>query len=309
MIENTSASGAAQPHRYSRSVWLTVFATVIMTKAVAEQAVPILTYQSPPNFSRSAIAPPVDYSSNDVNASFQVYPFRPINGNIQQMFGMTLLREWIDSRFQEQQVAGRPVFGTANIPGAQVAFTARFVESIAGAPRQRLRMVIVVGNAAAIVDAFAIGETAWQRAGPALNLMAASLRVTVEAETPDISVTSGLAGKALAGLYMARTRKDAVDPNQAVGSNMIRVPALYFYLFSANGRVYRAYDELLVPGSNANAFDFKAAKSADPVNSGHYTVKDGHLRIHMGDDSLETIVTKVPVAGRVKIGADTFERQ
>jgi hypothetical protein len=36
---------------------------------------------------------PEDFSSNEVNASMQVYPFRPFTGNFQQAFGQTGARE------------------------------------------------------------------------------------------------------------------------------------------------------------------------------------------------------------------------
>ena len=78
-----------------------VFVTVLVTAAaaVAQPPLPVLQYDAPPNFYKSAMTNPEDFSSSEVNASVQVYPFRPFAGNIQQLVGQTLLRDWIDPRY------------------------------------------------------------------------------------------------------------------------------------------------------------------------------------------------------------------
>jgi hypothetical protein len=225
------------------------------------------------------------------------------------MFQKTLLREWIDPRYQETNVAGQPDFRLASVRGSQIVLTARFAENIAGIAKQRMRMVIVAGGAAAIVDASAYDAMTWQRALPVFNTLAASLRVDTVAAAPEIKEDPGPAGRAVAGLYMARTFKDAVDMNRPVGWNMIRVPALHYYLFSPDGRVYRAYDDLPVPGGNVSRFDFDAAQRADPVNSGRYTLKGNQLRIQMGGQPPETITTATPEGDRMTIGTDVYVRQ
>ena len=75
---------------------------------------------------------------------------------------------------------------------------------------------------------------------------------------------------------MGTKPKYVVDLNRQVGLGR-HVPALHYYLFSAEGRVYRAYDQLEVPGGDISGFDFNAAQRADPVNSGRYTVKGGRF--------------------------------
>jgi hypothetical protein len=75
-----------------------LIAALAPTRTSAQQMLPTLHYDPPSNFYRSASTPPEDYSSNEVNASLQIYPFRPFSGNIQQAFQQTLLREWIDPR-------------------------------------------------------------------------------------------------------------------------------------------------------------------------------------------------------------------
>lgn len=136
-----------------------VAATLLASNAIARQEIPVLRYDPPPNFYRSAITPPEDYSSNEFNANVQVYPFRPFSGSIEQMFQKTLLREWIDPRYQETNVAGQPEFWLASVKGAQIVLTAKFAENIVGIAKPRMRMVIVANGAAAVVDAFASNPT------------------------------------------------------------------------------------------------------------------------------------------------------
>jgi hypothetical protein len=45
---------------------------------------------------------PEDDSSNDVNASMQVYSFHPFTGHIQQAWLQTLLRDWIVRRYRKR---------------------------------------------------------------------------------------------------------------------------------------------------------------------------------------------------------------
>lgn len=118
----------------------------------------------------------------------------------------------------------------------------------------------------------------------------------------------GPVGRAMAGLYMGTKAKYIVNLNGPVGSGS-HVPALHFYLFSADGRVYRAYDELRAPDGDVNRFDFDAAQRADPVNSGRYTVSGNQLRIQMGSQPPETITTAAPQNNRVTIDTVIYMRQ
>ncbi len=285
-----------------------IIATLIVSSAMAQQGVPMLRYDPPPNFYRSAITPPEDYSANEFNATFQVYPFRRFSGNIEQMLQTTLLREWIDPRYQESNIAGPPEFKLGSVRGAQTVLTARFAENIAGIPRQRMRMVIVAGGAAAIVDASANNAATWQRAVPALNAMAASIRVETGAAAPAMAEGPGPAGRAVAGLYMGTKPKYVVNLNRPVGSGS-HVVALHYYLFSADGRVYRAYDALSVPDGNISLFDFDGAQRADPVNSGRYNLVGNQLHIQMGGQPPEPITTAMPQANRVTINTVVYIRQ
>jgi hypothetical protein len=163
--------------------WLTGLAALLAAASAAAQ--PVLRYEPPPSFYRSAIAPPDDYSAKESNASVQVYPFRSFNGSVEETFRRNLLRGWIEPRFQEGKLAAPAEIREVKVAGAQAAFPARFVENIGtGLPRQHMRMVIVSGNAAAVIDASAISMEAWQRILPALDAMAATLSVSAAAPRP-----------------------------------------------------------------------------------------------------------------------------
>jgi hypothetical protein len=89
--------------------------------------------------------------------------------------------------------------------------------------------------------------------------------------------------------------------------NWVRSP--HYYLFSADGRVYRAFDQLNVPGGDPSRFDFNAAQRADPVNSGRYVLTGNQIRIQMGGRPPETIVAPAPKDGRVTIETIVYVRQ
>ena len=273
--------------------------------ASAQDATHVLNYTPPQNVFRQAIDPAEDYSFNGANASVQVYQFRPFQGNIQQAFQATLLRDWIAVMHQEENVASKPTFQKVNIPGADVAITASFNESRVGLARPHLRMLIIAGADAAIVDASAGTVQSWQQVVPALNQMASTLRVeTVRAPA---ALTSA-AGNAVAGLYMGMKPKYTATMQNVTGYASYQ-NALHFYLFSADGRVYRAYDQLQVPGGAISRFDFDAAERRDPMNSGRYTVDNGKLLIRMRGNPPEAIAAAAPRDGKVTINTVTYERQ
>jgi hypothetical protein len=83
-------------------------------------------------------------------------------------------------------------------------------------------------------------------------------------------------------------------------------PSLHFYLFSADGRVYRHYDALDVPGRDPSQFDFDRAQREDPLNSGRYAVQGGTLVMQMGNG---TITAPAPRGGVVTIESVAYTRQ
>ena len=278
---------------------------LLASGAAQAQATHALRYTPPANVFRAGIQPAEDYSFNGFNASVQVYPFRAFTGNIQQAFQQTLLRDRIAPMHQEENLAARPVFQRVAIPGADLAVSARFDESIVGLPRPHLRMLIVVGNEAAIVDASAGTLQSWQQAVPALNQMAGTIRIeTARAPAP----LSPKAGAAVAGLYQGMKAKYMATMINVTGSGYYQT-ALHYYLFSADGRVYRAYDKLEIPGGSIARFDFDAAERNDPVNSGRYTIDGGKMIITLNRNDPERIVTDAPRNGVVSINTVAYKRQ
>ena len=214
-----------------------VFVTVLLAAAaaVAQPPLPVLQYNAPPNFYKSAMTNPEDFSSSEVNASVQVYPFRPFAGNIQQLVGQTLLRDWIDPRYREENIASQPDFRSEIVPGAQAAFLVSFFENRVGLPRPHVRLVVAAGNAAAIVDVSANSPATLQRVAPAMNAMIKSVRVVAGVAAPPMTHGSTPANRAQAGIYMGIKQKFQVNLWGGVGSGTF-TPAPHFYLFSPDGR-------------------------------------------------------------------------
>jgi hypothetical protein len=285
-------------------------AIVLLTaiSARAQAPVPTLQYTPPLNFYKSAMTNPEDFSSNEVNASMQVYPFRPFTGNIQQAFGQTLLRDWIDPRYRETNVATRPEFSSEMVPGAQAAFMARFVDNIVGLPRPHVRVLIVAGNAAAIVDMSSNSPATWQRAAPVMTAALASVRVVPGAAAPQVPTVSSPANRALAGVYMGYKQKFQVNLWGGVGSGTF-TPALHFFLLSADGRVYRTFDPLKLPPNGPGGFDFATAAREDPENTGRFNVQGAQLLIQFGGPGAELIQTAVSPAGGFTASGVTYARQ
>ena len=288
-----------------RTSCLTVLCAIVTAGgAAAQQPNPVLRYTPPPNGYKSASSPPEDYSFTGFNASVQVYPFRPFTGDIQHAFRATLLRDWIVPTYQEQNIGSQPTFQVLMLPGADLVMTGRFAENIVGQLRPHMRMVIVSKGAAAIVDASAATLQSWQQAVPLLNAMSATFRIESERAAPTLNP---VAGRGVAGLYMGLKQKYTATLANVTGGAYYTT-ALHYYLFSADGRVYRAYDTLDLPGGRAEAFDFDAEERRDAGNSGRYTIEGGKLVIRMNGEG-EPIVTSPPQNGRVTINTVLYERQ
>jgi hypothetical protein len=138
--------------------------------------------------------------------------------------------------------------------------------------------------------------------------MGATLRVESEAPPPALTEGPGAGGAAVAGLYLGTKAKYVVNLNRAVGFGD-SVTALHYYLFSADGRVYRAYDDLPLPGGDIKRFDFDAALRSDPGNSGRYTLIGNQIRIQMGGQPPEIITAPAPANNRVTINSVLYVRQ
>jgi hypothetical protein len=246
-----------------------------------------------------------DYSFNGINGSLRVYQFRSYSGDIQQQFQTTLMKDWIDPIHREENLGGRPTFQKLNVPGAQVAIAANFAENIVGLPRPHLRVLVVAGREAAILDASSNRVQSWQQAMPIINAVISSLQVEAVRGPPPLSQG---AGSSLAGLYMG-TKVKYVATMMNITGHADYTPALHFYLFSPDGRVYRAYDKLSVPGGDIRRFDFDNASRTDPINSGRYTVDGDKLIVRMMGSQPESITTDVPRDGMVTINSVRYKRQ
>ena len=270
--------------------------------SLAAGQAPELAFRDPPGFYRSANYPPADFSSQAVNASVQVYPFRVL-GDVRQAFARTLLRELVDPRYREENVAPGARLDAISLPGADMVLRAQFNEVVVGLLHPHVRMVVVVGPAVAIVDASAGSPSAWMQIVPALNAFASTLRVVASAPEPAYDAPTSDAGRSLAGLYMTLKNKY----NSLLGRTEL---AAYYYLFSADGRVYRKYDDLTVPGNDPARFDFAGAQRADPVNSGRYVVRGDTIYVRMGTaDQPETFAMRMPSGNILTIGSSRYERQ
>ncbi len=287
---------------WSQRVLMVAIALGGAERALAQATLPELKFVDPQGFYRSASYPPADFSSTEVNASLQIYPFRPVDGDVRQRFSRTLLRDLVDARYQEMAVAAGAIVDAVAMPGADIVLRARFREVVAGQLQERMRMAVVVGTAVAIVDATASNMASWQRIVPRLNAFWATVEIERGTPEPIFAAPSTSAGRDVAGIYMGLGNKYDAIRHQTIY-------AAYYYLLSANGRVYRAYDELSVPGNDPARFDFAGAQRADPVNSGEYVLRDGSIVMRLGSPQRpETIVTRL-AGNKFVIGKIEYERQ
>lgn len=296
----------------SKAAAIAAAAVALQGVVAAQNGTPRLKYEAPAQLFHSALRPREVYESTVVNASIHIYSFRPASRDVVPRFQQTLLRDWIAPQYQEAQLTGPPSFGAVTIAGADVAQVAQFVETspFGGLPRPRMRVLIVSSGAAAIVDAQAISLQAWSAALPAFQSLMGTLHVDTGAGAGRSATPATPASRALTGLYVGVKPKfiSAIGPGVGAGSGGF-VNALHMYLFSDNGRVYRAYDGMQAPGGDITRFDFDDAEVADPVNSGQYTIEGGQVILRMGERHDEMIVLPMPRDARLTIGTVEYQRR
>jgi hypothetical protein len=285
-------------------------AALIATAAGAQSA-PILTFDPPRNFYRSGSTSPEQYSSQEVNAGMQIYPFRPFRGDFVQAIQRTLLREWIDPQFREENVAAQPVLERINIPGADAAIRVHFPENIVGTAREHIRYAILSRGAIAIVDMSGNSEYSVRRVWPALSVTLASLRVSTD-NGPDLtsplSPNEARAAAAVMGVFMGLKQRYVTEMAMVTGSGRY-VLAAHYYVFSGDGRVYRRYDLADIPGNDPRRFDFANAGRADPENSGTYRVQGNQLIALMGPQGAERITAALSSPRVLQISGVQYEKQ
>ncbi len=265
----------------------------------------ILEYTPPPTVFRLGLQPAEDYSFTNANGALQVYQFRPFTGNILQAFQTTLLRDWIAPLYQEENIGAPPTFLDLRVQGADRVVTAVFTENRVGLPRPHNRMLIIAGNEAAVVDASAATMESWGTIVPALQQMVTTFRVSTARAPAPLSRAAGLG---MAGLYQGMKQKYMATSVNITGAGYYQ-NALHYYLFSPDGRFYRAYDRLDVPGGMVSQFDFDAAERNDPMNSGRYTIDGGKLILKTAGSDPRTIVTDAPADGIVKIESVVYTKK
>jgi hypothetical protein len=275
----------------------------------AQTANPEISWTDPRAFYRSAIYPPADFSSSEVNASIQVYPFQPVTGDPRPSFQRTLFRELIDPRYQETRVVNLHL-DSGSFNGTDYYLRAQFEDIVVGPPgREHMRVVLVVGKQIAIVDAEAVSMQSWQHVVPQINAFLATVKVGAGAPQPEYGAPSGPAGQKLAGLYQGFKQKYMTNlqlgPAYGTYQN-----ALHYYLFSANGLVYRHYDALDVPGNDPAQFDFAGAQRADPSNFGQYVIKGDSVYVKIGTPQhFDTFAAHLPEDNVIVIATVPYKRK
>jgi hypothetical protein len=139
----------------------------------------------------------------------------------------------------------------------------------------------------------------WQKVAAPVGAMLDSMRVEGEAAPPSVAAGPGPGGAAIAGLFMGFKSK-----YMALYGTFNQ--ALYYYVFSADGRVHCCYD--FPPGGSETAwkrFDFNAAQRADPQNTGRFTVRGNQIFFQMADSFTGTIRD----ANNLEIHSVKYERQ
>ncbi len=293
------------PMRILSSVLMLVAAQRALAQMVS---VAEITFTDPPGFYRSAIYPPADFTGNNVNVGIQVYPFQKFTGDPRPAFQRTLLRELIDPRFQETR-ATNVKLDSGSIAGADYLLRAQFEDIVVGPPgKPHVRVVIVKGDQVAIVDAEAATAQGWQMMLPQLNAFFGSVRIGSGTQ-PDYTAPAGAAGKALAGLYQGIAQKYMTNLQLGAGYGYYKT-ALLFYLFSADGRVYRHYDALDVPGNDPARFNWSGAQMADPANFGHYVINGDSVFVKIGNaQHYDTFVAQLPKDNTIVIATVLYKRK
>jgi len=290
--------GALRPMRILRRSLLVLAMAASSLQAHAQA--PSLRYDPPAGFTRSAVSPPDRWVSREVNADIAVYEMRPARGDVLRQFQLNLLRDWVEAQSREQSVVLAPRFQELQVRGAERAVMAFFGEGAAyGRYRPRLRVLVIAAGSAALLDVATVAPETWERIAPSVNAMLGSLRVQAGGARP--SVGAAVPGSdAVMGIYRGWAS------SVGVGGRMVE--GVQFYLFTADGRVYRAFHAAEVP-ADIGQFDFEAAALRVPWNAGRYRVNGEQLRIEIGERFEEVMVTRLPANRRLLINGRLFERQ
>ena len=285
------------------SILVSVVAGAIAAAGIAAQgSLPRLTIDPPQGFLRSPIsgADVESYDSFAVNATLRIYPFRPVTGDAVQTFQRTLFLE----RTPLDVVAGgrisQPVFDRATMAGADAVLSARYGDTN-GRSHLRLAVVIGGGTAVAIIHLRTETPSGMEQVLPSFRKVLGTMRI--DGGPLRLAKGTGADTRAVAGLYTVPRLK--LSP--VAGASTM---STYFYLFSADGRVYRGYGLPKAPQGDITRFDYAAAAQEDPENAGTFEIRGNQLVLRMGWQYPYSITTAVPdAAGNVTIENSTLKRQ
>lgn len=232
-------------------------------------------------------------------AVLYVYAFRSFSGDFAVQFRQTLLREFIQKDLQELRLAASPSIGAMQVPGADAALYARFVEDYWGTPRHRLRVAVLATKAVAIVDYVAHDADSFQHSINGVTEMLKSMSVGAQQVAKSPTAQQTAAAKSLAGLYLGSALQFVPSPvlGAPTGSGSW-MPGTRFYLLSSDGKVHRGYGLPKAPGGDIRRFDFEKAKLEDPQNSGEFVVEGARVILRLGGGiAPEAVSSKLPAPG------------
>ena len=262
-----------------------LFGLLLGAGGALAQALPVLQFQPPKDFTGSLGKDPSAHVSKKGDAMINIYPFRRLNGPFAEQFRRTLLKELLVPDAQEARIVAPPeVMDKVQVAGAESAMAGRFVENRSGAARYRLRLAIYSAGAVALVDYNTASADAYLANWPALAGVIDSLKV-VNAEAkaeakPEAKAKAGATG-GVDGLYLTNTQRFYPRIGGAPGSGDWRL-ATRFYLLSSDGRFHRGYDLPAAPGGDIRKFDYAKAAREDAPNTGTFTVKGGKVVLRTG---------------------------
>jgi hypothetical protein len=144
---------------------------------------PALKYDSPSGFSRGD-GNGETWIADGLDGVIQVYPFRRFHGDFAGEFRRTLFRDWISAPYREDQRLDQPNVRRLSVKGAEAAMAASFKNYNGGAPRDHLRVAVLVSGRVALLDISANSPAAFERNRPAFSGMLNSLRVVESGPDP-----------------------------------------------------------------------------------------------------------------------------
>jgi|SRR5438876_1778644 len=292
-----------------------LFASILIfsSSLAVAQALPALKFDPTiPGFSGGSGEPSAWTADNAYpGATLLIYGFRPFSGDFAGRFRQTLLRDVVKD-MQQSRLAAPPFIEAAQVPGADAALYAKFIEDYFGVPRYHLLVAILAKGAVAIIDYSAQGEDSYQRHVNGVIEMLKTMSVGAEQPRKPLTAQQTAAARSLAGLYLGSALQFVPSPvlgaSPGSGSWM---SGTRFYLLSLDGRVYRGYGLPKAPGGDISRFDFEKANLEDRYNSGVFAVEGARVVLRFGGGlAPEEQSSRLPHADEpLEINGTSYKRQ